>query len=436
MELYLSMLSGGSVFFTFMDKLNIVMLCIILVLYMPQNICAIVGLFTKPKKYPEAKKNHRYAILVAARNEEQVIGNLIDSIKNQDYPSELIDVFVVADNCTDNTYDVALSHGAITYKRYNDELKGKSYALQYLIEKINEDYKDKEYEAYFIFDADNLLSKTYIKEMNKAYDSGVKICTSFRDTKNFSDSWISANSAMMFYRECSQVHHTRTLFNIGTYVSGTGYFVDTNIIKENGGWIHHLMIEDIEFSIDSALKGYKVMYCEDAIFYDEQPITLKDSYNQKLRWCKGSHQCFGKYEGKLLWKSIKNNALTCFELAIHVSPLPIIGLVWTIVYSIVAFVEGIIGNGSVVDGIYNIFNKGFLIILVMAFCILLYSVVVIIKDNKRMKVKWYKKILYCLTFPIYMAIFLVISLIALFKKVTWKAVPHVSSKTIEEVSDD
>lgn len=429
----LNMLSNIRVFFNIMDNINIVILCFILIVYMSQNMSAIVGLFTKPKRYETAKKNHKYAILISARNEEKVIGNLIDSIKCQDYPSDLLDVFVVADNCSDNTYKEAINHGAIVYQRFNEIEKGKSYALKFLIEKINEDYKDKGYEAYFIFDADNLLSKNYIKEMNKAYDSGVKICTSFRDSKNFSDSWISANSAMMFYRECSLVHHTRTLLNVGTYVSGTGYYIDADIVKENGGWIHHLMIEDIELSIDSAIKGYKIMYCEDAVFYDEQPVKFKDSFNQRLRWCKGTHQCFSKYEGKLLWKSFKNNPITCLELAIHVCPVPLIGLAWTVLYSIITFIEGLLFDG-VLQGFINVFSKGFLVIAVMAACVLFYSFAVAIKDYKRMNTIWYKKIWYCLTFPVYMAIFLLTSAIALFKNVTWKAVPHVDNKTINDLT--
>lgn len=421
--------------FNFMDKLNIVMLIVILILYMSQNLSAIVGLVTHAKKYPNAKKNHRYAILIAARNEEMVIGNLIDSIKQQDYPKELIDVFVVADNCDDNTFSVASDHGAIVYERNDQRLKGKSYALKFLIEKIYEEYKEKNYEAYFIFDADNLLSRNYIKEMNKAYDSGVKICTSFRDSKNFSDSWISANSAMMFYRECSLVHHTRTLLNIGTYVSGTGYYIDSKIVKDNGGWIHHLMIEDIELSVDSAIKGYKVMYCEDAVFYDEQPVTLKDSFNQRLRWCKGTHQCFGKYEGTLLSKGFKQNKLTCLELAIHICPAPLIGLGWTIIYSLFTFIEGILMNGSLIEGFYNVASKGLLIILIMTACILFYSIAILLKNHKRMKTSWYKKILYCFTFPIYMGVFLLTSCVSLFKKVTWKAIPHTKNKTIEDITN-
>ena len=303
-----------------------------------------------------------------------------------------------------------------------------------LLSRINEDYSDAGYEAYFIFDADNLLDKNYIKEMNKAYDSGVKICTSFRDSKNFGDSWVSANSSMMFYMECTMTHQTRTKNNIGTYVSGTGYYVDANIIKENGGWIHHLIIEDVEFSVDSAIKGYKTMYCADAIFYDEQPIKLKDSYTQRLRWAKGGHQCFGKYVWSLLKRVFTGkNKMTCCGLLIHVCPVPVIAFFWTVLYSVVAFIEGIVIDNSIYAGLYNVLTKGILIIGIFAIFFLFYTIVIMAKNHKRMNVSIYKKIWYSFTYPFYMVVFLIASVVSLFAKVTWKAIPHVSDKSIEEV---
>ena len=434
MNIYMNTLFNAANFFSAFDIINVVMLIAILIVYTALNFSAIVGLVSKPKKYPNAKKNHKYAVLIAARNEEKVIGNLIASIKKQDYPSELVDVFVVADNCTDNTYTVAKNAGAIAYERFNKDMKGKSYALDYLLSRINEDYADAGYEAYFIFDADNLLDKNYIKEMNKAYDSGVKICTSFRDSKNFGDSWVSANSSMMFYMECTMTHQTRTKNNIGTYVSGTGYYVDANIIKENGGWIHHLIIEDVEFSVDSAIKGYKTMYCADAVFYDEQPIRLKDSYTQRLRWCKGGHQCFGKYVWSLLKKVFTGkNKTTCCGLLIHVCPVPVIAFFWTVLYSVVAFIEGIVIDNSIYAGLYNVLTKGILIIGIFAIFFLFYTVVIMAKNHKRMNVSIYKKIWYSFTYPFYMVVFLIASVVSLFAKVTWKAIPHVSDKSIEEV---
>ena len=83
---------------------------------------------------------HRIAVLIAARNEQAVIGNLIDSIRAQDYPADKVDVFVVADNCTDLTGTVAGAHGATVYFRSSTTQVGKGYALQYLLRCIEDDY--------------------------------------------------------------------------------------------------------------------------------------------------------------------------------------------------------------------------------------------------------------------------------------------------------
>ena len=88
----------------------------------------IIGLFFT-RKFKPALKNHKYAIAIAARNEENVIGNLLDSIAANDYPSELVTVFVVADNCIDKTAETARKHGAVCYERFDDKHKPKGYAL-------------------------------------------------------------------------------------------------------------------------------------------------------------------------------------------------------------------------------------------------------------------------------------------------------------------
>ncbi|MDD5799825.1 MAG: glycosyltransferase family 2 protein, partial [Coriobacteriales bacterium] len=133
---------------------------------------------------PKAKKNHRYAFVIAAHNEEPVIGNLVRAILTQDYPRELIDCFVVADACTDNTYEEAVKAGAITWKRNDLVRKGKSWVLDYAFNRILDEYGDK-YEAFFIMDADNIIAPNYVEIMNQAFDAGYLVCTSYRNSKNF-----------------------------------------------------------------------------------------------------------------------------------------------------------------------------------------------------------------------------------------------------------
>ena len=198
-------------YISFVDVFNFCVFLTFTVCYAYQLYYVLVGLLRKVE-HPKAKKNHKYAAIISARNESTVIGNLLDSIKNQKYPQELIDVFVIADNCTDNTADIALEHGAYVIKRQNSELIGKGFALDFGMniifreclgkiigdsicgkasegkiicpkgKKLN---KSSNYEAFFIFDADNILDKNYFAAMNRVYDNGFSVATSYRNTKNF-----------------------------------------------------------------------------------------------------------------------------------------------------------------------------------------------------------------------------------------------------------
>ena len=136
--------------------------------YLYQVVYVLMGLLRTPKQF-EADRYHKYGVLISARNESAVIAQLIQSIKQQNYPKELIEVFVVADNCTDNTAEVSRQAGAIVYERFNKEKVGKGYALNWLLKHISEDYGEDAFEGYFVFDADNILDENYVREMNKYF---------------------------------------------------------------------------------------------------------------------------------------------------------------------------------------------------------------------------------------------------------------------------
>lgn len=160
---------------------------------------AVSLIYGKRRKKPESAVNRRFAVLIAARNEEMVIGQLIDSVKAQDYPYGLIDVYVAADNCTDSTAAVSLSHGARVYVRNDTSLIGKGFVLRFLLDKIKA--TGKWYDAFLVLDADNLLDSGYIKAMNDALSGGCEIVTGYRNSKNFGDNWISAGYSLWFLRE-------------------------------------------------------------------------------------------------------------------------------------------------------------------------------------------------------------------------------------------
>ena len=174
----------------FIKTFNLAIFILVTAMYAYQMFYVIVALIgdyrdKKKSKVPFCGKQHRFGVVISARNESSVIGQLVDTLKMQKYPKELLEVFVVADNCTDNTAEIAKEHGAIVYRRFNKEKVGKGYALDYAFHKIAAEYGESYFDGYFVFDADNLLDEHYVEEMNKVFDSGYRVVTSYRNSKNF-----------------------------------------------------------------------------------------------------------------------------------------------------------------------------------------------------------------------------------------------------------
>ena len=191
-----------------------------------------IALFIR-KKAAEAKETNSYAVLICARNEEAVIPDLISSIKSQTYNQELIKIFIMADNCTDETASVCRALGAVVYERQNTEKIGKGYALEALLDGISADYPDG-FDGYFVFDADNVLDKAYISEMNKVFCSGYDIVTGYRNSKNYGDNMISAGYALSFLREGRFLNYPRYVVGSGCTIGGTGFMFSREIPRRTG----------------------------------------------------------------------------------------------------------------------------------------------------------------------------------------------------------
>ena len=385
---------------------------------------------TGTQNFPQKK----YAVIIAARNEELVIGHLIKSIKNQKYPKELLDVFVIADNCTDQTARVARQAGAIVRERFNTDQIGKGYALDFMIKIIEKEYSSSKYEGYFVFDADNLLDENYIAEMNKTFNKGYRVITSYRNSKNYDQNWISAGYALWFLHEAEYLNLPRMTLNSSCAISGTGFLVHAELIKDNGGWIHHLLTEDIEFSVSQIIKGEKIGYCKSAMFYDEQPVTLNQSWHQRLRWAKGFYQVFAKY-GRDLVGSIfreKHNRFSCYDMTMTIMPAMLISSLSMIVngfFYLAGFFELFGGKELIhVTTIAMLKSVGWYygLLFILGF-------ITTITEWKNIHCSGWKKIAYTFTFPFFMFTYIPISVVALFKRVEWKPIAHTVVKSVDEV---
>lgn len=384
--------------------------------------------FIKKEKPHKATKTHKYAVLIAARNESAVIGNLLESIKGQTYPEELVDVFLVADNCTDNTAEIARGYGAKVYERFDKVNVGKGYAMNFMLNNIKEEYGEDAYDAFLVFDADNVIESHYIEEMNKSFSDGYEIITSYRNSKNYGDTWVSAGHALWFLREAIYLNYARMLLGTSSAVSGTGFLFSKNILKRMGNWKYYLLTEDIEFLMDHVTDGYKVGFCKNAVLYDEQPNTFAQSTRQRLRWVKGYIQVFGCY-GKRLAKGVfKNGNFSCFDMMMNNMPALVV-TTSSLAVNITAFIVGVLSGVDVTPAVIGFASS----IGSMYFTMLAIGAITTMTEWDKIYTTTAKKILYIFTFPLFMITFLPITIMALFKKVEWKPIIHTEAKSLADI---
>ena len=406
---------------------NYIIAVLFFVCYSYQFFYLIVP-FLKRKRHSAEVKLHRFAVLISARNEEAVIGNLIESIRRQTYPSDKITIFVCADNCTDRTADVAEDAGAIVFERFDTRRVGKGYALDFLLKSIGRCFKPDAFDGFFVFDADNVLEPDYIERMNETFCEGFNIVTGYRNSKNYGDNWISAGYSLWFLRESQYLNRSRYLLGTSAAVSGTGFMFSRNVIERLGGWKYFLLTEDIEFTIDSVTAGEKIGYCEKAMLYDEQPTNFKQSVRQRLRWARGYIQVFCGYGKQLIKGVFSKNFFSCYDMTMACMPAMVLSLasavvnIATLLLNIQdpAICEQVIG--SLMQSVLNIYLT-FLVI----------GGVALITEWKRIHAPAGKKLLYLLTFPLFMFTYIPISVAALFVNVEWKPIVHQRNRSLSEI---
>ena len=415
----------------FLDQFNAVIGVLLFSAYLYQVFYTLYGLVVCPRdrrkaKRPNSTPSRRYAALICARNEEHVIGELVASLRAQDYPAELLDIYVLADNSTDGTARAARQAGATAFERFNPHQVGKGYALDELISLIRMRRPLSDYDAFLVFDADNIVDPHFVSAMDQTFAQGCDVLTSYRNSKNFASSWISASYSIWFLREARFLNYPRMKLHTNCAISGTGFLVSSKIIEENGGWPYHLLTEDIEFSVSCALKGVRIGYCDGAMVYDEQPTTFQQSWDQRLRWSKGFYQVDVKYGLSLLKGCLRpgRKGWSCYDMLMTVAP----GMLLTLL--VVAF-NLIVWGACVTQPAYVAWRgmrltKGFLASTVVSFYagLFFYGLLTVCCEWKQIREPGWKKLAYVFTFPLFMFTYIPISLAALVRKVEWKPIYH------------
>ncbi len=397
--------------------LNDLLSGIVFLLYLYQTVYLLVCLLKKPVLFPKAEAAD-IAVLICAKNEEAVIGDLLKNLATQTHPKEKLHVFVCADHCTDRTVELSRELGAVVYERTGEGGVGKPYAMDFLLRNIRRDYPGG-FDGFLVLDADNLLKNDFVEKMNDALMAGNEIITSYRNSKNFGDTWISAGSALWFLRECRNLQQARTSLGVSCTSSGTGYLFSRNVAKELGGWPYRTLTEDIEFTMNQVLAGRKIVYCAEAELFDEQPTDFQRSWEQRLRWTKGFLQCLALFWKPLLKKAVRGD-FSSYDMLMILAPMNLLTLICLPVNLLICIACFAVGAPiaplflySTLRFIGGLYATTFINAVIFTFT-----------ERKHIRAGTWKKILYTFTTPVHVFCYIPLSFAAVTSKVTWIPTRH------------
>lgn len=371
-------------------------------------------------------KTHLFGVLICARNEEAVIGPLLDSLQAQRYPRDHFDLFVVADNCTDRTAEVAREHGAHVFERFDTEHVGKGYALHWVFEKLLHEVP-RTYEAFAIFDADNLVDEMFLYHANETLCTGVGAMQGYRETKNPFDSVVSGCYALYWYMLSRFYHQGRNNQGYPCTIGGTGFAFKRELIEKDG-WQTTTLTEDSEFASRKVLEGHYIQFCRDALFYDEQPTTWGVSVKQRLRWTCGIMQ-----ESRALlkpayraWRGGNRNA---FDIMMFLLGVPMLAVVF--IASVTSLLAGVLSAMQLWDQWYIVIGGCLLSVLgsiyLTGFLLGLFSV---LTEKGKVGRYWPAVLMY----PVFMAPMTVFVFIGFFKtEMEWEQIRHIHTVSLREL---
>lgn len=405
----------------YLNVLQIALVWIITIFWLYQIIISASSLIKLKDKPLTSNKKHKFMAIIPAHNESSVIVNLIESLKKQDYDKELLDIYVIADNCTDNTAEIAKNAGAIVYERFDETKKTKGFAMQWFLNKKLADGSD--YDAFCVFDADNIVMPDFITQMNKKICQGEEVVQGYRDIKNPTDSWIASGYAIFYWTMNRFYHLARYNVGLSPLINGTGFMVKMDVVRKDG-WDTKTLTEDIEFSLKNIAKGRKLGWAVDAKVYDEQPIGFKQSWSQRSRWTVGHLQCVKYYTLDLLKGIAKNKTLMNFDGFLYILGIPMMLVTFLLLGVNIAIYT--IGE---MTGFELMFNLGKY--LVATFLLPIATALMIMLLDRRPIKPMIKGLI---AYPLFLGSWILINIKCLIKpSVKWEKINHVRDIKINEV---
>lgn len=393
-------------------------------------VLAAVGIFRRTAPAPRAQRKARIAVVVAARNEEAVIGHLTDSLLAQDYPRDRFDVIVAPNNCTDKTADVAREHGAELFFP-EGVIRTKGDVLRQVVDKV---ILPREYDAMCVFDADNLVDGQYLQYINDALQTGANAVQGFRDSKNPRQSAMSGCYSICYWMLNRFYNRGRAALGLSSLISGSGFCLSRRMLEKLGGFCTTTMTEDYEITAQCVLAGESVRFSEEACFWDEQPLTFAQSWRQRRRWTTGSLQGLEKYGRALFEQTVLKRSTVCMDLLLTflVPLIQLIGFGVTLLSLAVTAPTGLVIGKVVIRGLRYVLLT--LLISIVGTVVSSAFVAVLTVLLERAPVGGMLRAI--AMYWLFMLSWMILTLLSFVnRKTTWDPIAHTSAKTLAQMRE-
>lgn len=389
------------------------------------------------KKLPAAKNYTKFAVLIPARNESKVIRGILECFKNMKYPREFFDVFVIIESTEDPTYEIVKEYGFQCVVRGDlTNRKTKGFALDDAYHYIKDN--NLKFDAFMVFDADNIVSNDYLYHMNNVYQAGYKVGNGYRNFTNASKNWLTAGSAVLFSYINQFTSRGRSLLFDKANLTGTGYFLAYEIVDNEGGWIWNGMTEDVQLTTYCYYHNIKMHYYPYAVYYDEQAESFKVNRTQHCRWVWGfflSRERYTRKENYYGEISKTKRFLSLFEYNVSIYPFITISVIYILCF-LVSIIIAIIGAVTGYEQAGFLFAKSFFQLFLMWFVFAVPATITIAVDNKHLKFSFWRSVSVILTYIIYFYTFALGFFDGLFNKslrTDWKPIAHKGDVTNDEI---
>ena len=397
--------------------------------------------FRKPKRFEKGSIYHKFCILIPARNEDKVIRHILESLKNQDYPKEFYDVFVIIESKDDPTFNITQEFGFNVFIRkdlVNKRTKG--FALQEAINHIKT--LGKKYDCYMIFDADNVVNSDYISLMNDVKNKGYQVGVGYRNFTNSKVNWISACSATLFSFMNQFTSKGRSRYFEKATLTGTGYYIDCDIVDNAGGWIWTGFTEDVALTTYCYYHNISMHYYPFAMYYDEQPTKFKEMHKQHIRWVFGFVEDKDKYKknGPIYNKDhMVRRRIGIMEYNLSIWPFAIYIIMEFLAFIVVLFFFIFAFFFDSTEAALYIGWHTFLNFILFYGSFILMSLIAIGLDNKNLKFSKWQIVKICLTYVLFFGDFVLAFIdggIHKSKRTEWKKIEHSGVITNEEIKNN